>query len=66
MTVASCQTAPAGRVPAMVEQFKSGLAAPICLTWEWTYARGRAVSLGMPAVHVPARPCDSSPLAAVP
>jgi mycofactocin radical SAM maturase len=21
-----------------VEQFKSGLAAPICLTWEWTYA----------------------------
>jgi len=29
-------------------------------------ARGRAVSLGMPTVHVPARPCDSSPLAAVP
>ena len=28
--------------------------------------RGRAVSLGMPAVHLPARPCDSSPLAVVP
>ena len=21
-----------------MEQFKGGLAAPICLTWEWTYA----------------------------
>jgi hypothetical protein len=28
-------------------------------------SRGRAVSLGLPTVHVPARPCDSSPLAAV-
>jgi mycofactocin radical SAM maturase len=27
-----------GRVPPLVEQFKGGLAAPICLTWEWTYA----------------------------
>ncbi len=26
------------RVPALVEQFKGGLTAPICLTWEWTYA----------------------------
>ncbi len=26
------------RVPALAEQFKGGLAAPICLTWEWTYA----------------------------
>ncbi|MFD0546612.1 mycofactocin radical SAM maturase [Streptomyces mexicanus] len=26
------------RVPALVEQFKGGLHAPICLTWEWTYA----------------------------
>jgi mycofactocin radical SAM maturase len=25
-------------VPALVEHFKGGLAAPICLTWEWTYA----------------------------
>lgn len=25
-------------VPALVEQFKGGLRAPICLTWEWTYA----------------------------
>ncbi|MFE9096794.1 mycofactocin radical SAM maturase [Streptomyces sp. NPDC007264] len=25
-------------VPALVEQFKGGLHAPICLTWEWTYA----------------------------
>ncbi|RRO18031.1 mycofactocin radical SAM maturase [Saccharopolyspora rhizosphaerae] len=25
-------------VPALVEQFKGGLDAPICLTWEWTYA----------------------------
>ncbi|TDD37222.1 mycofactocin radical SAM maturase [Saccharopolyspora elongata] len=25
-------------VPSLVEQFKGGLAAPICLTWEWTYA----------------------------
>jgi mycofactocin biosynthetic radical S-adenosylmethionine protein MftC len=25
-------------VPALVEQFKGGLQAPICLTWEWTYA----------------------------
>ena len=31
-------SAPADRVPALVEQFKGGLAAPICLTWEWTYA----------------------------
>ena len=22
----------------LTEQFKGGLAAPICLTWEWTYA----------------------------
>jgi mycofactocin radical SAM maturase len=29
---------PGGRVPPLVEQFKGGLAAPICLTWEWTYA----------------------------
>ncbi|GAA4057226.1 mycofactocin radical SAM maturase [Actinomadura miaoliensis] len=28
----------AGRVPALAEQFTGGLAAPICLTWEWTYA----------------------------
>ncbi|GAA0929290.1 mycofactocin radical SAM maturase [Streptomyces thermoalcalitolerans] len=28
----------AQRVPALVEQFKGGLHAPICLTWEWTYA----------------------------
>jgi mycofactocin radical SAM maturase len=31
-----------GRPPrptaSLTEQFKSGLAAPICLTWEWTYA----------------------------
>jgi len=27
-----------GRIPPLVEQFKGGLAAPICLTWEWTYA----------------------------
>jgi mycofactocin biosynthetic radical S-adenosylmethionine protein MftC len=27
-----------GPVPALAEQFKRGLAAPICLTWEWTYA----------------------------
>lgn len=26
------------RVPALAEQFKGGLDAPICLTWEWTYA----------------------------
>ncbi|GAA4613160.1 mycofactocin radical SAM maturase [Saccharopolyspora hordei] len=26
------------RVPPLVEQFKHGLDAPICLTWEWTYA----------------------------
>ncbi|WP_410620928.1 mycofactocin radical SAM maturase [Amycolatopsis sp. cmx-8-4] len=25
-------------VPALVDQFKYGLTAPICLTWEWTYA----------------------------
>jgi mycofactocin radical SAM maturase len=25
-------------VPALVDQFKYGLDAPICLTWEWTYA----------------------------
>ncbi|NBE51855.1 mycofactocin radical SAM maturase [Streptomyces boluensis] len=31
-------TTQAERVPALVEQFKGGLAAPICLTWEWTYA----------------------------
>ncbi|OZM71664.1 mycofactocin radical SAM maturase [Amycolatopsis antarctica] len=28
----------AERVPSLVEQFKFGLEAPICLTWEWTYA----------------------------
>jgi len=32
------EPAPGERVPALVEQFKGGLAAPICLTWEWTYA----------------------------
>ena len=26
------------RVPPLAERFKGGLAAPICLTWEWTYA----------------------------
>jgi mycofactocin radical SAM maturase len=25
-------------MPPLVEQFQYGLAAPICLTWEWTYA----------------------------
>ncbi|QUH01802.1 mycofactocin radical SAM maturase [Saccharopolyspora erythraea] len=25
-------------VPSLVNQFKEGLDAPICLTWEWTYA----------------------------
>ena len=115
------EPAPGERVPALVEQFKGGLAAPICLTWEWTYAcnlvdhrphleyvdvqisldgaswqvndavrghgscalpgldrgglprpekdhshRGRAVPLGMPSVHVPAKLCDSSPLAVTP
>jgi mycofactocin radical SAM maturase len=34
----NCEPAPSERVPALVEQFKGGLAAPICLTWEWTYA----------------------------
>jgi mycofactocin biosynthetic radical S-adenosylmethionine protein MftC len=29
---------PAGQVPRLVEQFERGLAAPICLTWELTYA----------------------------
>jgi len=29
---------PASRVGSLVEQFESGLAAPICLTWELTYA----------------------------
>jgi len=29
---------PAGPVPRLVEQFERGLAAPICLTWELTYA----------------------------
>ena len=28
--------------------------------------RGRAVPLGMPSVHVPAKLCDSSPLAVTP
>jgi [mycofactocin precursor peptide]-tyrosine decarboxylase / 3-amino-5-[(4-hydroxyphenyl)methyl]-4,4-dimethylpyrrolidin-2-one synthase len=30
--------APATRVPRLIEQFERGLAAPICLTWELTYA----------------------------
>jgi MoaA/NifB/PqqE/SkfB family radical SAM enzyme len=38
VTIASGQKTPSERVPALVEQFKGGLAAPICLTWEWTYA----------------------------
>ncbi|MGH3495535.1 MAG: hypothetical protein ACRDQ1_20215, partial [Sciscionella sp.] len=25
-------------VPPLIEHFKGGLTAPICLTWEWTYA----------------------------
>jgi mycofactocin radical SAM maturase len=29
---------PAGPVPRLVEQFERGLAAPVCLTWELTYA----------------------------
>ena len=38
MTTTSSPPAHTERVPALVEQFKGGLAAPICLTWEWTYA----------------------------
>jgi mycofactocin radical SAM maturase len=38
VTATSCEPDRAQRVPALTEQFKSGLAAPICLTWEWTYA----------------------------
>ena len=34
----SCEPAQTERVPALVEQFEGGLDAPICLTWEWTYA----------------------------
>jgi mycofactocin biosynthetic radical S-adenosylmethionine protein MftC len=30
--------APAGPVPRLIEQFERGLTAPICLTWELTYA----------------------------
>jgi mycofactocin radical SAM maturase len=29
---------PAGPLPRLIEQFELGLAAPICLTWELTYA----------------------------
>ena len=38
MTTISHEPARGELVPALVEQFKGGLAAPICLTWEWTYA----------------------------
>jgi len=38
VTTTSCEPARSERVPALVEQFKGGLAAPVCLTWEWTYA----------------------------
>ncbi|MQA10884.1 MAG: mycofactocin radical SAM maturase [Pseudonocardiaceae bacterium] len=31
-------TATVEHTPSLVEQFKYGLDAPICLTWEWTYA----------------------------
>src|SRR5438105_12588112 len=31
-------TLSADRVPSLVEHFEGGLSAPICLTWEWTYA----------------------------
>ena len=33
MTAVSCEP-----VPALALQFERGLVAPICLTWEWTYA----------------------------
>ena len=38
MTTISWEPDRSERVPALVDQFKRGLAAPICLTWEWTYA----------------------------
>ncbi|MDT5175025.1 MAG: [mycofactocin precursor peptide]-tyrosine decarboxylase, partial [Mycobacterium sp.] len=28
----------ASRIPRLIEQFEHGLDAPICLTWELTYA----------------------------
>src|SRR5258707_14883572 len=36
--VAMAPERPAGPVPRLVEQFERGLDAPICLTWELTYA----------------------------
>jgi mycofactocin radical SAM maturase len=38
MTIAEWRPEQAEPVPSLVEQFKHGLEAPICLTWEWTYA----------------------------
>jgi len=35
---ARTESSGAAPVPRLAEQFKRGLAAPICLTWEWTYA----------------------------
>src|SRR5919107_5228267 len=39
MTVIDSAPAPGGQpVPRLVDQFENGLDAPICLTWELTYA----------------------------
>ena len=39
MTLTDSAPAPVGQpVPRLVEQFEHGLDAPICLTWELTYA----------------------------
>ncbi len=35
---ATAATAPPTRGTALTDQLKAGLASPICLTWEWTYA----------------------------
>ena len=61
------EPAPGERVPALVEQFKGGLAAPIGDVYACPFAIHDAFKAGtVRPVHVPAKLCDSSPLAVTP
>ncbi len=49
MAPADSALAPVGQpVPRLVEQFEHGLDAPICLTWELTYACNLACVIACP------------------
>jgi mycofactocin biosynthetic radical S-adenosylmethionine protein MftC len=47
------------QVPSLVERFEHGLNAPICLTWELTYACNLACLHCLSSSGKLARPCES-------